>query len=509
MKTFVFLASLVIALICHTPPAWSATIAAAENKELAALYTAAQIGKAPITNKQNQTLYIVDLKDGTDLAFPDARGADKTESDKSKFQPRHGDRVKNMVEAFQTDYAFDYYDMTSWVGLSFTTYLNEGQLQKIRRDARVSMVTEVTTVEFSQASPPWSNSPNPPGNTPNPAPANFFNTAGGGWPIDSWGRIAVNGKVSTAAAKTRVYVLDAGVGNHVDLNVISRVNPSCSTSGTNCIGLPSIGCYSHATHVAGIIGAKDNALGVRGVNAGAPIVSVSFMPYNNVANTCVDYDPAATLTTLTNNLVAGLDWIKSDLASNSVGRVGVVNISANGTVFLQPSVVSKMYAMTQPIYVFWPAFKRIDAFAFISQSAGNRAQDACNFSYAPAGSPSQASTSDGIMVVGAHDAFGNTSGAFNLNNSNLASAEAGSNYGSCVDVWAPGHDIYSSWGDSTQLGNGTIYNNYARLSGTSMAAPHIAGIAAWLAETYNPASPSALETLLRNSMNSAGRIRLP
>merc|ERR1719382_2069766 len=51
-----------------------------------------------------------------------------------------------------------------------------------------------------------------------------------------------------------------------------------------------------------------------------------------------------------------------------------------------------------------------------------------------------------------------------------------SNYGSCVDVWAPGSYIYSTYiGSDTALGES---------SGTSMACPHVSGLAAIMYENY-------------------------
>jgi hypothetical protein len=487
---------------------------------------AAWAGQLPITNKQNQILYIVDLIEGVDREFPDVRDPRKKEADDSKFQERHPNRTKNMIEAFQAQYDFEYQDMTSWVGLSFTTYLNAGQLQKIRRDPRVSLVTEVTTVEFSQ-SPPWSNSPLPPTNppTPNPAPANFFG-GGGGSEISSWGRVAVNGKVSTVASslKTRVYVLDSGVGNHADLNVMQRVNPSCSTNGANCIGLPSIGCYAHGTHVAGIIGAKNSGVGVRGVNAGAPIYSVSLASSVNNTDVCADRDP----NTVVSALLSGLDWIKYNVATTSVSRIAVVNLSLNGQGTGFPAgqtFINKVAALNNAV---WLPNGLVYPKIFFVHAAGNNATiNACEYAYsrevvnpeAPTTTMRSAVNNDGVMVVGAHDQNGNIAASFS--NPLLGGNTLGSNFGMCVDVYAPGTNIWSTWSDrpipsvqngGNQKGDGTIYNHYGTLGGTSMAAPHIAGVAAWLAETQNPATVGALELLVRGAfVNGASipRVRLP
>jgi hypothetical protein len=58
----------------------------------------------------------------------------------------------------------------------------------------------------------------------------------------------------------------------------------------------------------------------------------------------------------------------------------------------------------------------------------------------------------------------------------------------------------------------TINNFCSPPRGTSMAASHIAGVAAWLAETNNPSSAGALETLIRSYFvpgSSPARVRLP
>lgn len=63
-----------------------------------------------------------------------------------------------------------------------------------------------------------------------------------------------------------------------------------------------------------------------------------------------------------------------------------------------------------------------------------------------------------------------------------------SNYGSCVDIFAPGEDIDSAWNSSDTA--------TARLSGTSMAAPHVAGVIARLLQTSPSASPAQVKGAL-------------
>jgi len=106
-----------------------------------------------------------------------------------------------------------------------------------------------------------------------------------------------------------------------------------------------------------------------------------------------------------------------------------------------------------------------DAGVFVAVAAGNSNANACNYSPASATKP---------VSVGATDS-----------SDILASF---SNWGNCVDVLAPGRDILSAW-----IGSNTAT---ATISGTSMASPHVAGVAAMYLSLHPNASPAAVKTWL-------------
>ncbi|RKP26565.1 peptidase S8/S53 domain-containing protein, partial [Syncephalis pseudoplumigaleata] len=109
----------------------------------------------------------------------------------------------------------------------------------------------------------------------------------------------------------------------------------------------------------------------------------------------------------------------------------------------------------------------VDAGIAVVVAAGNAAANACD--YSPAGAPS----------------------AFAVAASDIANQEASfSNYGSCVRVYAPGVDIRSLW-----KGSDTATNT---ISGTSMASPHVAGVAALYMSMKNYDSVGALYADLIN-----------
>lgn len=228
-----------------------------------------------------------------------------------------------------------------------------------------------------------------------------------------YGITRVNGGIG-GSTKT-AWVIDTGVDlNHPDLNVDTERSKSF-------ISLTPLGLFTlnspddqqgHGSHVAGTIAAIDNNEGVIGVAAGATVVAVRVL--NAIGN---GYN---------SDVIAGVDYVGAnavvgDVANMSLGGgvsaaldVAVQNASADGVYFVL--------------------------------AAGNDSEDANNSS--PARVNGQY-----IVTVSASDI-----------NDDFASF---SNFGNPpVDVCAPGVSVYST----------SSSGGYATLSGTSMAAPHVAGI---------------------------------
>jgi subtilisin family serine protease len=158
--------------------------------------------------------------------------------------------------------------------------------------------------------------------------------------------------------------------------------------------------------------------------------------------------------------IAGMDWITAS------GRLGVVNMSLG-------------YGDVEAVRV--AAGAMIDAGHFLAAAAGNG-----NF----AGTPQPACLQSPAGQVKAMTVGSTTS----------SDAESSfSNYGKCVDILAPGSSVRSAW-----IGTDT---STAIRSGTSMAAPHVAGAAAKYLDRYGPTAPNVVHSYLWNSA-TVGRITL-
>ncbi|MGH3377080.1 MAG: S8 family peptidase [Actinoallomurus sp.] len=139
------------------------------------------------------------------------------------------------------------------------------------------------------------------------------------------------------------------------------------------------------------------------------------------------------------DVVAGMDWV-----AQHAEKPAVANMSLGGSKSATIDAAAK---------------KLTDAGVFLAVAAGNDGADAC------AGSPSGA---DGVLAVAASDKTD-------------ASADF-TNYGKCVKVYAPGVDIASDW-----LNGGTN-----TISGTSMATPHVVGVAALYKEAKGDGSQATV-----------------
>jgi subtilisin family serine protease len=211
------------------------------------------------------------------------------------------------------------------------------------------------------------------------------------------------------ASGIKAYIIDTGI-RYTHQEFGGRAIFGTDTVGG--IAPPGMDCHGHGTHVAGTVGGR-----TVGVAKGATLVAVRVL-------NCAGSGTTA-------GVIAGVNWVTTDASTST--RPSVANMSLGGglSAALNTAVTNSIIANVH-----------------YSVAAGNSfGADACNAS--PASTPR-------ATTVGATD-ITDTVAAF-------------SNLGTCLDLFAPGVNIYSAWA--------TADNAYNTISGTSMAAPHAAGTAA-------------------------------
>lgn len=227
---------------------------------------------------------------------------------------------------------------------------------------------------------------------------------------------------ATGAGVT-AYVIDTGIRtSHQEFG-------GRASSGFDAVdgALPAADCNGHGTHVAGTIGGT-----TYGVAKGVSLVAVRVLDCNGYGTI--------------SGVIAGVDWVTAD---HDPGEVAVANMSLGGgaSTSLDTAVANSI----------------ADGVTYaIAAGNGNilgQAVDACTTS--PARVPA-------ALTVSA------------TNPSDTKPSWA--NYGTCVDLFAPGVSITSAWASSDTA--------TATISGTSMAAPHVAGVAALYLQGNPTATPS-------------------
>jgi subtilisin family serine protease len=360
--------------------------------------------------------YIVLLKDGADVGKALARLEGKA--------------------AFRAEHAFRH----AFKGFSAT--LGKGQLKKLKADDAVAAVVPDERIELAAQSVPT-------------------------------GVSRVYGRESDIAAidgvdqrvDADVAIVDTGIALHPDLNVVGGYN--CSTDD------PTLwrDRQSHGTHVAGIVGALDNDIGVVGVAPGVRLWAVKIL--NDSGFGYISW------------YVCGLDWILAQRDPNdpsrplieavnmSVGKAGEDDHDCGNTI---PSAMHRavcrvvaggipiaVAAMNEKTYAsrFEPAAYNevitVSALADTDGLPGGLGGPAC---YSWGGYDSD-------------DTFANFS-----------------NFGADVDLIAPGKCIRS-----------TLPGGYGLMSGTSMATPLVTGAIALYRSTHPNATPSEVRTVLRGLGN--------
>jgi subtilisin family serine protease len=256
-----------------------------------------------------------------------------------------------------------------------------------------------------------------------------------------------------------IAVLDSGVFPHPDLNIYQCI------SFHLYFPLPNF-CYDghrHGTHVAGIAAAKDNNIGVVGTAPGARIWAIKVAHDNG--------------NTDESDVLEGLNFV-----ATHAREIEVANLSMGRFGFSFPYLAAIAGLVGKGVVVV--------------VTAGNQNIDASRRT--PANIPFA------ITVSAITDSDGKCGGAgpailvdgLRFQPNKVSNSDdfflSYSNFGSVVDLAAPGTDILST------NNNNVPGQHYRNSTGTSMAAPHVSGAAALYKSLYPRANPFQVDAFLKN-----------
>jgi subtilisin family serine protease len=245
------------------------------------------------------------------------------------------------------------------------------------------------------------------------------------WGVDMIGAdvsstLAGNG--SGAVSNVNAYIIDTGIyrgptsprKKYRDLNVVNHIN-FAGGENKDC-------GEGHGTHAAGVVAARDNARAVVGVAPGAPLTGVKVLGCDGG---------------FVSTVIEGIDWVTANAK-----KPAITNLSLSG---------EANQALDDAVR------ESANSGVFYSVAAGNDGKNACDYSPARAARTLEGGEwvyNNGVTTVAAVNSDRQETGW--------------SNYGNCVELWAPGVDILSTKNKG----------GLSEMWGTSMAAPHVSGTAA-------------------------------
>jgi subtilisin family serine protease len=257
---------------------------------------------------------------------------------------------------------------------------------------------------------------------------------------DPWGLDRIDRPTTTQQTLSRTYTYTrngTGVTAYILDTGITPGHPDFGGRAAvafDALGGNGIDCHGHGTHVAGTIGGT-----TWGVAKGVQLRGVRVLGCTGSGST--------------SGIITALNWVRT----NGV-RPAVANMSLGGGRSTSLNTAANNLA---------------NSGVFLAVAAGNENQNACNVSPASAAAAYTTAASDRTDLRASF-----------------------SNYGSCVDGYAPGVSIKSAW----------LANSTRTISGTSMATPHVAGVGALYKSTFGDAASSTISSWI-NTNATAGVVR--
>lgn len=341
--------------------------------------------------------------------------------------------------------------------------------------ASVQAVRDLSNPPPTPPYPGWS----PPNWPPNEWPRGIDRTSERFLPLDH------RYTYSESGDDVHVYVIDTGIhANHEEFHILPTRTPTRVSGGTNTVSSsgPTDDCSldGHGTHMAGTIGG--NTVGI------AKNVMLHPVRASNCAGPHAHPD-----------YIAAIEWVTQDVRSKRLaGLTGktVVNLSIGWDTIvpnINNAITASLNALENPLDL---TSARLDIIYVVA--AGNRTTDACTWSPASINANVlPANRIPGLFVVGAvNPQRAGTPPRDDSRWIDPTNPNRGSNFGACLDFFAPGQDILSADKSSNTA--------YRLLSGTSSATAHVTGVVARYLQTHPTATPTQLREALHLANNVQG-----